>query len=109
MQAVAGPVRDARVAELARLVQAAARHEILTGYLVEATRSRRDPRIIETWRGARFVAHVLAAGPDIDAAALADRFGSGVAAVWVAAGRDRATPESIAVVVTEPCRAGAAR
>ena len=108
-QATAGPVRDARVAELVRLVRAAARHEILPGYRVEAARSRRGPRIIETWRGARFVAHVLAAGPDTDADALADRFGSGVAAVWVAAGRDRATRERIAVVVTEPGRAGAAR
>ena len=108
-QATAGPVRDARVAELVRLVRAAVRHEILPGYRVEATRSQRDPRIIETWRGARFVAHVLQATSDTDAAALARRFGSGVAAVWVAAGRDRATPERIAVVVTEPGRAGAAR
>ena len=105
----ADATRDARVAELVRLVRAAVRHEILPGYRVEATRSQRDPRIIETWRGARFTAHVLAAGPDIDAAVLADRVGSGVAAVWVAAGRDRATPERIAVVVTEPGRAGAAR
>ena len=109
VQATAGPVRDARVAELVRLVRAAARHEILPGYHVEAARSRRAPRIIETWRGARFVAHVLAAGPDTEVAALATRFGSGVAAVWVAAGRDHAAPDRIAVVVTEPGRAGAAR
>ena len=108
-QATAGPARDARVAELVRLVQAAARHEILPGYLVEAAPLRRGLRIIETWRGTRYVAHVLQAGRDIDAATLAERFGTGVAAVWVAAARDREPQERTAVVVTEPARAGIAR
>ena len=104
-----GRSRDARVAELVRLVQAAARHEILPGYLVEAAPSRRGLRIIETWRGTRYVAHVLQAGRDIDAATLAERFGTGVAAVWVAAARDRVPQERTAVVVTEPARVGIAR
>ena len=108
-QAHGGAARDARVAELVRLVQAAARHEILPGYLVEAAPSRRGLRIIETWRGTRYVAHVLQAGRDIDAATLAERFGTGVAAVWVAAARDRVPRERTAVVVTEPARVGIAR
>ena len=108
-QAHGGAARDARVAELVRLVQAAARHEILPGYLVAAAPSRRDPRIIETWRGTRYVAHVLQAGWGIDAATLAERFGTGVAAVWVAAARDRVPQERTAVVVTEPARVGSAR
>ena len=106
-QAAAGPVRDARVAELVRLVRAAARRESLPGYVVKLDPSGR--RAIETWRGTRFVAHVLAAGPDTDAPALAERFGTGVAAVWVAAPPDRAARERIAVVVTEPARVGFAR
>ena len=108
-QATAGPARDARVAELVRLVQAAARHEILPGYLVEAAPLRRGLRIIETWRGTRYVAHVLQAGRDIDAVTLAERFGPRVAAVWVAAARDRVPRERTAVVVTEPSRVGIAR
>ena len=70
---------------------------------------RRGLRIIETWRGTRYVAHVLQAGRDIDAATLAERFGTGVAAVWVAAARDRVPQERTAVVVTEPARVGIAR
>ena len=105
----AGPVRDARVAELVRLVRAVARREIPPGYLVEAGSAGSGRRTIETWRGARFTANVLAAEPDTEAAALARRFGTGVAAVWVAAPLHRVTHERIAVVVTEPGRAGVAR
>ena len=101
--------RDARVAELVRLVRASARREALPGYLVEAARSGRGLRIIETWRGTRFTAHVLAAGPDTEAGRLAARFGTGVAAVWVALPPGSAARERIAVVVTEPGRTGAAR
>ena len=101
--------RDARVAELVRLVRAAARRRILPGYLVEATRSESHRHAIETWRGTRFTAHVLAAGPDTDADALADRFGPAVAAAWVSSSPDREAQERIAVVVTEKGRTGAAR
>jgi len=106
-RAAAGPTHDARVAELVRLVRAAARREIPPGYVVESDPSAR--RAIETWRGTRFVAHVLQATPDADAAALAERFGASVAAVWVAAARDRVPQERTVVVVTEPARAGFAR
>ena len=105
-QAAAGPARDARVAELVRLVRSAARRERLPGYVVEPASGH---RAIETWRGAQFTARVLAAGPDTEAAALARRFGTGVAAVWVATGRGTVTPKRIAVVVTEPGRAGTVR
>ena len=107
--AAAGSARDARVAELVRLVRAAARREILPGYLVEAARSGPHRHAIETWRGTRFTAHVLPADSDADAAALAGRFGIGIAAVWVASPRARAPHERIAVVVTEPGRSGAVR
>jgi len=104
MQAAPGSPRDPRVAELVRLVRAAARHEILPGYVVESGHQE-----IETWRGTRFVAHVLLAAPDTDASAFARRFGTGVAAVWVAGPRGRATRERVAIVVTEPARTGSAR
>ena len=105
----AGSARDARVAELVGLVRAAARREIPPGYLVEAAWSGRGLRIIETWSGTRFTAHVLAAGPDTEAGRLAGRFGTGVAAVWVASPPGNAARERIAVVVTDPGRPGAAR
>ena len=102
---------DARVAELVRLMRAVARHELLPGYVVEAPAPApaKWPPVIETWRGARFTAHVLTAGPDTDAGALAERFGAGVAAVWVAAPRAAATRGRIAVVATEPRRARTVR
>lgn len=105
-QAAGGPVRDARVAELVRLVRAVARRERLPGYVVEPASGR---RAIETWRGARFTARVLAAGPDTEAAILARRFGTGVAAIWVASSPGSTDRDRIAVVVTEPGRAGTAR
>ena len=105
-QAAVGPVRDARVAELVRLVRAVARHERLPGYVVEPASGR---RAIQTWRGARFTARVLATSPDTEAAALARRFGTGVAAVWVASPPGRAARDRIAIVVTEPGRSGTVR
>ena len=117
--AVAGPTtpapaaaaRDARVAELVRLVRAAARDEALPGYVVEAGRGGAGTALSTTgtWRGTRFTAHVLTAGPSTEAGTLARRFGTGVAAVWIASPQGDAARERIAVVVTEPDRAGAAR
>ena len=109
--APAGVTRAARIAELVRLVRASARRETLPGYVVEAGRpgSGTGLPVIEAWRGTRFTAHVLAAGPDTEAGRLAARFGTGVAAVWVSSPPDPETQERIAVVVTEPGRAGAAR
>ena len=108
-QASAAPTRDARVAELVRLVRALARGEVPPGYVLDAARVATGRAAIGTWRGTRFTAQVLAAGPDTVAAALAERFGAGVAAVWVAAPQSGATRDRIAVVVTEPGRAGVAR
>jgi len=106
-QASAGRARDARIAELVRLVQAAARREILPDYVVVSGPSGRHAS--ETWRGTRFMAHVLPVGPGTDTAALAERFGTGTAAVWVGAAQGSAAWERIAVVVTEPGRAEGAR
>ncbi|MCY3598188.1 MAG: type-F conjugative transfer system secretin TraK [Rhodospirillales bacterium] len=105
-QVEAGPTHDARVAELVRLVRAVARRERLPGYVVEPASGR---RAIGIWRGARFTAQVLAAGPGTEAAALARRFGTGVAAIWVASPPGSTDRERIAVVVMEPGRAGVAR
>ena len=107
VQTAAGAARDARVAELVRLVRAAVRREILPDTIIESDPSRRQ--VIETWRGDRFVAHVLPAGPGTDAVALAERFGTGTAAVWVADRQGSSNRQRIAVVVTEPGRAGRAR
>ena len=105
----AGVTRDARVAELVRLVRASARREHLPGYLIEAARSERRSGTIETWRGTRFTAHVLAADASTATDTLAGRFGTGVAAVWVAPPPGSAARERIAVVVTEPGRPGGDR
>ena len=109
--AQAGATRDARVAELVRLVRAAARDEVPPGYVVEAPAPDRAkwPPTVESWRGARFTAHVVATGPDTDAGTLAGRFGTGVAAVWIATPQGGAARERIAVVVTERGRAGTVR
>ena len=102
-------MRDTRVAELARLVRAAVRREVLSGYAVATGRSGPGHRAIETWRGAQFTAHVMAVDSAADTGALAERFGTGVAAVWVAPPQPGAPQARIAVVVTEPGRAGAGR
>ena len=111
VQAPNGAARDARVAELVRLVRAATRRELLPGYVVGPGRAGPDTGLptIESWRGLRFTAHVLAARPAVDARALAGRFGPGVAAVWIASPAESAVRRRIAVVVTEPDRIGAAR
>ncbi len=106
LQASPAAMRDTRVAELVRLVRAAARREGLHGYAIEAGPGR---RAIETWRGAQFTAHVMAVDSAADAGVLAERFGTGVAAVWIAAPQPGVTRERIAVVVTEPGRVGARR
>ncbi len=109
LQASPAAMRDTRVAELARLVQAAARREGLHGYAVEADPAGPGHRAIETWRGAQFTAHVMAADSAAAEGVLAERFGTGVAAVWIAAPQPGVTRERIAVVVTEPGRVGARR
>ena len=78
---------DARIAGLVRLVRAVARRAPLPGYAVEAGAGRKAVGLdlIETWRGPRVTAWVVALGADgpVDAAALAARLGPGVAAAWV--------------------------
>ena len=108
-QATAGLARDARVTELVRLVRAVARRQIPPGYLVEAGSAGSGRQTIETWRGARFTAHVLEAAPDIGPGVLAGQFGTRVAAVWVASPPGIEARERIAVVVTEPGRVGVVR
>ena len=106
---------DARIAALVRLVRAVARREPLPGYAVEPGAAGEDRtgagprplRVVETWRGPRFTALVVALGADGpgDAAALAVRLGPGVAAAWVSA------ESGIGVAVREgaPAHAGAVR
>ena len=108
-QASAASSADARIAELARLVRAIARGETPPGYVMDAARPAPGRPAIGTWRGTQLTAHVLKAGPDTVAGELADRFGVGVAAVWVAAPQAGQPRDRIAVVVTEPGRTGAAR
>ena len=108
-QASAAPARDARVAELVRLVRAIARGEVPPGYVLDAAGVASGRAAIGAWRGTRFTAHVLTAGPDTEAGTLAGRFGAGVAAVWVAAPQAGQARDRIAVVVTESGRAGVAR
>ena len=84
---------DPRIGALVRLVGAVARREPLPGFRVAAAGESGGAafgdavRIVETWRGSRFEALVLAlgAGAPGDAAALARRLGPGVAAVWIPA------------------------
>ena len=94
---------DARIGALVRLVRAVARREPLPGYTVEPETGRKTAGLdlIETWRGPRFTAWVVALGADgpVDAGALAARVGPGVAAAWV-------SPEiGIGVAVREGARA----
>ena len=106
---------DPRIGALVRLVGAVARREPLAGYAIEAAGesggvafgSAEAVRVVETWRGPRFDALVLALGPDApgDAAALGLRLGPGVAAVWLA--ESGAGGARLAVAVRE--RAGGVR
>lgn len=77
---------ETRRAALVALVRAVARREPLPGYVIESP-ARTSPgplAAVETWRGARFVAHVFeVAAAEDDASALASRLGAGVAAAWV--------------------------
>ena len=74
-----------RIAALVKLIRAVARREPLAGYAIEAVRGGEGNgtagavRIVETWRGPRFEALVLAlgSGGPVDAAALATRLAPG--------------------------------
>ena len=128
--AEAGDPGDAYVAALVRLVRAVARREPLPGHAIEAFRSGTAAsgpgagvagmperiRIIETWRGPRFSAHVIEAhGALAGAADLAGTIPGlpgRAAAAWLAASGTGPGGGRLAVVVTEradPGRAGDAQ
>ena len=108
VSAVHEPASDAdpRIGALAGLVRAVANREPLAGYVIETggemETAGADLAVVEVWRGRRFTAKVVEAGADIpDAAALAARLGSGVAAVWLAAPGAAPTDGRLAVIVHE--------
>ena len=100
-EAAAG--RDPRIAELVGLVRAVARREPLAGYAIEGggAESAGAVKLIETWRGPRFAAHVVEAGGAPDAAALAGTIGRGAAAAWVAGPGTGPSGGRLGVVVTD--------
>ena len=80
---------DPHVGALVALIRAVALRELPPGYAVETLSRTVEGDVfvrIETWRGPRFIAHVLEtnAGAGVDAATLADRLAPGVAALWLA-------------------------
>ena len=104
---------DPRVAELVALVRAVARRELLPGYAIEAgpggvgdssAEKAQRIRIIETWRGPRFSAHVIEAhGAVAQAADLAGTIpglAGRVAAAWLAASGTGPDGGRLAVVAT---------
>lgn len=81
---------DARVSEIANLVRAVANREPLPGFWVEPGGRDAVPLpgvvLLESWRGARWEALVLALDAQnavFDAAALAGHFPSGIVAAWI--------------------------
>ena len=122
----AGP--DPWIAELVALVRAVARREPMAGYAIEGggAQSAGAVKLIETWRGPRFAAHVVEAGNDPstgtgpatgtdarDVAALAGTMFGGegrarVAAVWLAPRLTGPSGGRLAVLVTEAVSAAAA-
>ena len=101
--------RDPRIAGLGALVRAVARRELLAGYTIEGDTAEPEGagavRFVETWRGPRFVAHVVEAAGAADAQALAGTMGA--AAAWLAAPGTGPSGGRLGVVVTE--HAGEAR
>ena len=101
---------DPRIAALVRLVRAVARREPLPGHELHAGSGAMPPglRLVETWRGPRFRALVIEAGPDApDAAGLAGTMAGSVgtarvAALWLAAPGTGPTGGRLAVAVVEP-------
>lgn len=100
----AGGQADSRSEELVGLVLAVARKEPPAGYEVEPARTPgaggEGVRLVETWRGPRWTARVLAVadGGPADAAELAAQQGARAAAAWVSAtarGPDGARPAAV--------------
>ena len=109
--AEAAAARDPRIAGLVALVRAVARREPLAGYAIEGGTAEPEGtgavRLIETWRGPRFAAHVVEAGGAADAQALAGTMGAHAAAAWLAAPGTGPSGGRLGVLVTE--HAGEAR
>lgn len=100
----AAPESDPRVAAIARLTRAVANREPLAGYAIEAGGGEPngiDATIVEVWRGPRFTALVLELGPRAPSgpAALAERLGPDIAAVWLAEAGAGPAPGRLAVAV----------
>ena len=100
---------DERVGALVALVRAVARRETLPGYAIETpsgTLYKESLSVIEIWRGTRFIARVLEAGPvpGSDAEALAGRLGPGAAAIWLAAPGTGPSGGRLAVTVHDAFR-----
>ena len=80
---------DGHVEQVVALIRAAARREPPPGYAVEAgggpAGHRSGVAVVETWRGPRWTARIVADPGDAvgDAAALAEAAGPGVAAAWI--------------------------
>ena len=104
----------ARVGALVTLVRAVARREIPPGYVIETfsgTPGAEGLKLIEVWRGARFIARVFEAdlGSGDDPETLADRLASGAAALWLAPPASGPSGGRLAVTVREASRIGSAR
>ena len=119
---------DPHIAALVKLVRSVARRETLPGYSIHAGRSSAaGVRLIETWRGPRFLALVLEADPLPSAAAagawpgpgsgpaglartIADALAGGrVRALWLAAPGTGPKGGRLAVAVVEPSASGEPR
>ena len=103
-----------RVGALVALVRAAARREIPPGYAIETfsgTPGAEGLKLIEVWRGPRFIAHVFEADLSLGDApeTLAARLAPGVAAIWLAPPASGPSGGRLAVTVREASRMGAAR
>ena len=106
--------REGRVGAIVALVRAVVLREVLPGYVIHTAPGTPRPEgvsLLETWRGRRFIAHLLETGADseIDPEELAGRFSSGVAALWT--GKPESAPSGgrLAVAVLDTARAGVVR
>lgn len=115
-EARGGVGRDgSRTGELVRLIQAVARREPLAGYAIEpAEASGRDEgpvRLVETWRGPRWTARVLAVadGESLGAGELASHDNGRAAAAWVSESASTPHGGRLAAIVEAADETGAGR
>ena len=119
----AAPAASGRIGALTALIRAVATRMPLPGHVIEpgggAEAGLPGLSLIETWRGPRFAAHAVEAGPDAtDAAGLAGTMAGlpglgAVAAVWLGAPGTGPAGGRLAIAVTElpvaAARAGVSR